>query len=116
LRQCRFSGQRSVSQGDKWNALINRYITVIPLIGHEPSIGMQKSQRTLDTAPLPDYARRPGVDPGSERRGNLWQTGFSVLAANWRCDYLTDMPWSTFGADHWQTNTFSTLNSTFESY
>jgi hypothetical protein len=32
----------SFSQGDKENALINRYITVIPLIGHEPSIVMQR--------------------------------------------------------------------------
>jgi len=35
------SAEISFSQGDKWNALINRYITVIPLIGHEPCIVMQ---------------------------------------------------------------------------
>ena len=35
-------GQRSsFSQDDKWSALINRYITVIPLIGGEPCIAMQ---------------------------------------------------------------------------
>jgi hypothetical protein len=31
----------SFSQGDKWNALINRYIIVIPLIGDKPCIAMQ---------------------------------------------------------------------------
>jgi hypothetical protein len=31
----------SFSQDDKWSALINRYITVIPLIGGEPCIAMQ---------------------------------------------------------------------------
>ena len=31
----------SFSQGDKWNALINRYIIVIPLIGDEPCMAMQ---------------------------------------------------------------------------
>ncbi len=31
----------SFSQGDAWNALISRYITVIPLIGDEPCIAMQ---------------------------------------------------------------------------
>jgi hypothetical protein len=31
----------SFSQGDKWNALINRYITVIPPIGDETCIAMQ---------------------------------------------------------------------------
>ena len=35
------SAEISFSQGDKWNALINRYITVIPLIGDEPCIAMQ---------------------------------------------------------------------------
>jgi len=29
------------SQGDKWKALISRYITVIPFIGDEPCIAMQ---------------------------------------------------------------------------
>ena len=44
-RLCRLAPFRrpeiSFSQGDKWNALINRYITVIPFIGDDPCIAMQ---------------------------------------------------------------------------
>jgi len=44
-RSCRRAPFRrpeiSFTQGDKWNALIKRYISVIPLIGDEPCIAMQ---------------------------------------------------------------------------
>jgi hypothetical protein len=56
VRACRQASFRrlaiSFSQGDKWKALISRYITVIPLIGAESCVAMQMSGWLLKKADI----------------------------------------------------------------